>query len=665
MGADQDPVKKKLIEEKVAAEQPGWAAAAALIIMDVVATLLAAPTAGISLAVAAGVNLAVVHHDVEEYFLQKAEANTDFDKAHSISADDPSVFWLALSLASAIPAVTDLAKAFKIMKVAVKGLRVARNTAALIEAEEAVRAVGKQYHLEEHIVEDIVRKAESEEAALKAVGFSEKETGEMKGLKEMEEHVPLVEEMPGMAAQNSKKVKVSLRGDLYGCASPCTLLREKYAKHMANDAGLLKEFEELEKDAKKAVTEAERTSVEKRALEWEKKAQNVQLASWKSPLSQKPDFEELVKKRGSRGPELTSKPEGWTGKMEARFRYGEVVDKQAEEGYRWVLAEDGTLRYDRMRDDLPKKFFDPEAGEFQVVPPKSSKFPMESAEELEKMATAGKGAKNFKEWAGKLRQKMPHLREISDEGLMRVLEKGPDIDHMKGQLLEELGGVAARKSGLAKGAEFIPGHRVTDAAGQQLTDGIMVKWGKGDQLEITAIGESKAGKASAEGLNRSHKSFKQLGGQELSNLQDEAIEELRLRKGLSAEADLSKADKSLEWAKKENLLKNNKDEIEAIMRELHTSDMGQIEKDFERLTANAGQETVTIKIDGNPYQAKVTMRTRIMTITPSDVSFEAAEALTNRNIATTALAVGVKADELINLARQLRAEKVVNGANFL
>ncbi|HVU99488.1 MAG TPA: DUF4157 domain-containing protein [Puia sp.] len=664
MGADQDPVKKRLIEDKVAVEQPGWAAAAALIIMDVVATLLAAPTGGVSLGIAAGVNLAVVHHDVEEYFLQKVEANTDFDKAHSLSANDPSVFWLALSLASAIPAVTDLAKAFKMMKVAVKGIRAARNTAALIEAEEAVRAIGKQYRLEEHIVEDIVRKAESEEAALKAVGFTEKETGEMKGLKEMEEHVPLVEDMPGRAVQNSKKVKVSLRGDLYGCASPCTLLREKYAKHMANDPGLLKEFEELEKDAKKAVTEADRTSVEKRALEWEKKAQNVQLASWKSPLSERPDFEELVKKRGSRGPELTSKPEGWTGKMEARFRYGEVVDKEAEEGYRWVLTEDGTLRYDRMDESLPKKFFDPETGEFKILPEKSSKFPLESTEELEKMATVGKGAKNFKEWAAKLRKSIPKLNEVSDEGIVRVLEKGPDIDHMKGQLLEELGASAARKSKLAKGAEFIEGHRITDAAGKQLTDGIMVKRGKGNIVEITGVAESKAGHASAEGLNRSHKSFNQLGSSELKSLQDEAVEEYRLRRGLTGEDELAPG-RMPDWAKSENVLKDNKDEIEAIMREIHGSDMGQIEKDFERLTPNHGEEYVTILIDGQPYRAKATMRARIMTITPSDVPFEAAEALTNRNIATMALDVGIKADELVSLARQLRAEKVINGADFL
>jgi hypothetical protein len=602
---------------------------------------------------------------VEEYFLQKAEANTDFDKAHSLAADDPSLFWLALSLVSAIPAAGDLVKAFKGMRLAVRNIRMARNAAALLEAEELLRGVGKEFKLEKRVVDDIVRNAESEQAALKAVGFAEEEAGKIKGVKALEEHIPGVEEMPGVRVNSSKKVKLSLYGDLYGCSSPCTLLREKYAKHMANDSQLLKDFEDLEKEAKAAGTEAERAAVEQKALAWEKKAQQVQLAGWTSPLSGKPEFEELVKKRGSRGPELTSKPEGWTGKMEARFRYGEIVDKEAEEGYRWVLTEDGTLRYNRMDESLPKKFFDPETGEFKIVPPKATKFPIEAAEELEKMATAGKGAKNFKDWTTRLRKNIPQLKEVSDEGILRVLEKGPDIDHMKGQLLEELGASAAKKSSLAKGAEFIEGHRITDAAGKQLTDGIMIKRGKGNIVEVTAMAESKAGEASAAGLNRSHKSFSQLGGSELSSLQNEAIEELRIKKGLSVEAEAAAPGKMPDWAKKENLLKNNKDEIDAIMRDIHSSDMGQIEKDFERMTPNAGEDYVTIKIDGKEYRAKATMRTRVMTITPADVGFEAAESLTGRNIRTTALDIGVKAQELIDLARQLRAEKIVNASKFM
>ncbi len=47
---------------------------------------------------------------------------------------------------------------------------------------------------------------------------------------------------------------------------------------------------------------------------------------------------------------------------------------------------------------------------------------------------------------------------------------------MKGQLLEELAGIVLTPKAIKtkKGFKFIPGHEIRDAAGLQLTDGMLV-----------------------------------------------------------------------------------------------------------------------------------------------------------------------------------------------
>ena len=86
------------------------------------------------------------------------------------------------------------------------------------------------------------------------------------------------------------------------------------------------------------------------------------------------------------------------------------------------------------------------------------------------------------------------------------------MNGMKGQLLEELGGASveqmlgsaagrAKLAGEFAGEElvFIPGYKLRDAQGRQLTDGLVGFW-KGDTFQIVRIVESKAGLWAAEGL---------------------------------------------------------------------------------------------------------------------------------------------------------------------
>ncbi len=112
-----------------------------------------------------------------------------------------------------------------------------------------------------------------------------------------------------------------------------------------------------------------------------------------------------------------------------------------------------------------------------------------------------------------LEHQFPILRDLPLDvsALQRVIAKGPEINLMKGQLLEEFMSVSIRKSlespagrkalglGGAQGELlFIEGHRIA-LGGKQFTDGV-IALRRGDKLQILVIFEAKSGEGSASGL---------------------------------------------------------------------------------------------------------------------------------------------------------------------
>lgn len=112
-----------------------------------------------------------------------------------------------------------------------------------------------------------------------------------------------------------------------------------------------------------------------------------------------------------------------------------------------------------------------------------------------------------------LESQFPILKDLPLDvsALQRVITKGPEIDAMKGQLVEEFMAVSVRKSletpagrqalGLGKvqgELRFIEGHRIS-LGGRQLTDGVIAVE-RGGKLEILVIFEAKSGRGSAGGL---------------------------------------------------------------------------------------------------------------------------------------------------------------------
>jgi hypothetical protein len=138
----------------------------------------------------------------------------------------------------------------------------------------------------------------------------------------------------------------------------------------------------------------------------------------------------------------------------------------------------------------------------------------ELAKEFEKECVRYKKAEFIVEWLQTVKVKYPALqgKPLDADAIARVLEKGPSDNKVKGQLLEELGQVKietllgsnkgrAELAGEFAGEElvFIPGHRLRDSQGRELTDGLVGFW-KGDTFQIVTIIEAKAGIWASEGL---------------------------------------------------------------------------------------------------------------------------------------------------------------------
>jgi hypothetical protein len=295
-GADVDPLKKKWIDEKVEYEQPGIWESIALLVLNLVALALAAPTGGASLVVMAGVNAVVAAQHVNDYLMQQALSGTAFDKARALSQDEPSFFWLAVEIVgvavdfvSAFKAVSAAAKALQEAKAAEDAVRVARET-------ENLKNVARQYGGEEfarRVATEAVEGAGAESKAIKALNLTEDETKLLQaGERELEETGVLAERVT-----STGRVKVDNAGRLWACASPCQWARDKFAQELAGDPALEAELSAIEKkaaDAAKAGDMAKVAEAENEAVAFTDKVARVRFAPlMKQIRSQFPKLKDL------------------------------------------------------------------------------------------------------------------------------------------------------------------------------------------------------------------------------------------------------------------------------------------------------------------------------------------------------------------------------------
>jgi hypothetical protein len=211
-----------------------------------------------------------------------------------------------------------------------------------------------------------------------------------------------------------------------------------------------------------------------------------------------------------------------------------------------------------------------------------------------------------------LTQAHPTLKVLDEHAIGRVLAKGPNGDHLKGQVLEELiesrivPWLSSREGGFALGItvpagkklEFIPGHLVRDSAGRQISDGLLA-YRDGEKLVIAAVLEAKAGKQAAREL-----SLKKGG---MSSLTKAERQELRAN---AKDVWREQRDEALAAGKP---FKKTLDEVE---KEYALSELGgQVRRDVERLADGArirvGTETFGVSISPT--------RTKFFGVLPKDV----------------------------------------------
>ncbi|WHO39146.1 DUF4157 domain-containing protein [Sphingobium sp. AP49] len=650
--------------------------------------LAALPTGGGSLvaagaaigavgAVATGGWMALAH--LREYQFKAAANGTDFDKARAVSAEEPSMFWLALDIIGVAIDLSVAVSVFKSLTPAARALaqaeRASQRAAQLAEElrEAAEKAGGKS--LADRVVASAERmQAKSIEEAVGAAGAKSVEKTVAKAATEQTEGAAKV------ASSAGGEVAVT-RSGIFKCASPCVMLRERYAEQIvahqpkAGEKSFGERIAGLEAEARAAEKDSAKLSeIASRAAALEEQLMQVPKGGWRSPLASTlsdAEMAAMVKRRGSASFDLTNRAADWHGADEALFKFG----AKAETGYRFRLSPEGELQYVRDSAKLPERIFDPILGIFRAPDPAALKVALESEADLVKMATVGAKATTHGEWLTALKKAVPEVSGLSDEALMRVMAKSPDLNHMRGELLEAMAGPGlaryAEKAGAE--AEFIAGSRVKDAANRQLTDGVVVRWTNAEktQAEVLVIGESKAGEGAARGLSKDHASFNDLRerflkaaskGEALDDwteLERTAVDSLRGSikrgeiEGLTAASDLSA----------DALRKAAPDQIEAIMRELWSDDMGQIARDFERMMPNAGQKTTKILIDGKEVEVKVSRATtKVAATAPNDVALDAAiKAGEDYSIGVERLDVGISKARLEEIARQLRAEQIKNG----
>lgn len=209
----------------------------------------------------------------------------------------------------------------------------------------------------------------------------------------------------------------------------------------------------------------------------------------------------------------------------------------------------------------------------------------------------------------------------------------------RGQLLEEV--AAARIEGLLEtgaGREalglgqvgermvFIGGHRIRDAAGAMLTDGVIAVQ-RGDRLEIVAVLESKAGSFAAGGLTESLGGLRRAGTSEIV----EAIRDLSGRGDRGLMARIASIDPALartmrsatpDAVERDALMAALQRLSDAELRTVREAVMhgeGQVSRDIERLMSGEDR-TVSLLIDNRPITASLPRRPSFLGAVPSDVA---------------------------------------------
>jgi hypothetical protein len=304
-GVDSDPFRKKIVEENWQHEQPhvidAVLQAIALIVLNVGAIALAAPTGGASLAIAFGVDAALAAKHTSDYLQEKALAGSDLQRAQSLSQDDPSFVWLAIEIigvglegASAVAAIRAMRPAVQAAQAAQAASKEAKLSA---EAIESINNAAKPFE-KPQLAENVIGKLPKGNAAVleQIAPASEREIGQFARATQAIEAEAVDTIGPSVRSTINTELKISRAGHIFTCSSPCQMIREKYAKLLTSGVRLEGEtdtaLQQLVKFEERAVEAAQKAKLAKTPEEIAKaeqsaKALEKEIGEFESKLASK------------------------------------------------------------------------------------------------------------------------------------------------------------------------------------------------------------------------------------------------------------------------------------------------------------------------------------------------------------------------------------------
>ncbi|QKW48686.1 hypothetical protein [Streptomyces buecherae] len=262
----------------------------------------------------------------------------------------------------------------------------------------------------------------------------------------------------------------------------------------------------------------------------------------------------------------------------------------------------------------------------------------------------------------------PVLEDLDVPAVRRVLSKGPYVNNLKGQLLEELvenrivpwlrlrtGAQALGVRAYREKLEFVPGHLISDRKGAGVTDGILAIRRK-SVLHVEAIFEAKAGFGqTARGLSRGR------GGlSSLKSAEDRATFLNLVKNRLRNEREIARLtgkpyDKTLDDLIKEYQLAELGGQFRRDVERLSPSDIEKLEQIY------IGEELIRIGISPT--------RVKLFAVVPGDLPVAEAKIIHEELLAdhfqyveiigadTTRAELNQMAGQLKGLAQRLAEEK--------
>lgn len=558
MHIPEGSLKHRLIQSEVKrrAEESFWTKIA-LGVIQLAGALLAPFTGGLSLSVTVGISASQAYESWVEYQFQKAAAGSDFSRARSISASDPSLFGLALDIVGVVfdvsgfgaelrgvAAAERLAAEQALLKQAeesfneISPLVHEAQAAGTKETEDAIKAAAKKIDPKGALGERIIAQLKSGdvggEALQKTVGLSAEELKPfLEARSVLRRDVELSEVAEDIVA-SAGNVHITGQGWIFVCHSPCTVLREVYGELLAADVSLFSRAERLENRAQRAIS-------------------NLKQAE----------------------------------------KSGNQAAKRAAQQENYEVARDASL-------------FDSELRSYRTAERANV------LDQIEKLRALLDGIPGIGQYGKSV---MHELDTAAMERIMAVARKGKDpINAVKGQLFEEIMNLRIRDLRAASNlpVEFIPGWAIRGPRRELLTDGIVGMWVDG-RFKVLKVFEAKSSARAAEdligrvtGYIKPERRLKLFEFAEKKGIGDALFKQNRQYTELLREsATKVRVEGKFRGLSLDNVLKQHPDEVWKVAEEESQIEAGQFRSTGERL--QSAQEIYAygqrIPIDYSPGSA--------------------------------------------------------------